>query len=162
MQIATQRPLLSLEQIASEAVFVAMMRLTNKVTAEVDFLFKEYGLTPAQYNTLRVLRDAGPQGLSCQQISDALIQRDPDITRLADRLEERGLVTKNRAAHDRRIVMVQPTPEGLKLVADLDWPSIHLLEEQMGALDLKEKQQLLALINKLLLSRQNDNLCCSN
>jgi DNA-binding MarR family transcriptional regulator len=156
MKIATERPLLSLEQIAAEAVFVAMIRATNKVTAKTEVLLKEYGLTPAQYNTLRVLRDAGPQGLSCQQIADALIQRDPDITRLADRLEERGLVTKNRAAHDRRIVMVRPTPEGLKLVADLDWPSIHHLEELMSALDLNEKQQLLGLVNKLLASGPNE------
>lgn len=157
MQIATQRPLLSLDQIAAESVFVAIMRLANQFTKETETLFKEYGLTPAQYNTLRVLRDAGPHGLSCQQISDALIQRDPDITRLADRLEERGLVTKNRAAHDRRIVMVRSTIEGLKLVADLDWPCIQSTEEQMNALDLKEKQQLLSLINKLLASSQDDN-----
>jgi len=161
MQIATQRPLLSLEQIAAEAVFVSLMRLTNNLTAGTETLFKEHGLTPAQYNTLRVLRDAGPQGMSCQQISHALIQRDPDVTRLADRLEERGLVTKNRAEHDRRVVMVRPTPEGLKLVDELDWPTIHHLEEQVNSLDLKEKQQLLSLLNKLLAPRKQ-NECCQN
>ncbi|HEX9997134.1 MAG TPA: MarR family transcriptional regulator [Abditibacterium sp.] len=147
---ATQRPLLSPDEIAAESIFVATLRLAHAFGASFDDLFKEYGLTSAQYNTLRVLRDAGPQGLSCQEISAALIQRDPDITRLTDRLEERGLVQKERGVKDRRVVGVRLTDKGLKLVHDLDFPVTQRHISALSALSPSEENQLLALLRKVL------------
>lgn len=160
MVSSTQRPLLSPEQIMAEAIFVATFRLTNEFGAASDALFKEHGLTSAQYNTLRVLRDAGPQGLSCQEIGAALIQRDPDITRLADRLEERGLVVKERSKADRRVVNVRITDAGVQLVNDLDWPVANLHIEGMTALTTPEKKQLLELLQKMLRSYRSPTALC--
>jgi DNA-binding MarR family transcriptional regulator len=149
----TERPLLSSDDITSESIFVATLRLANLFNADSEGLLKEHGLTSAQYNTLRVLRDAPQEGLSCQSISAALIQRDPDVTRLADRLEERGLVVKQRAKSDRRVVCVKITDEGLKLVNDLDWPVARRHIEELACLSAPEKAQFLTLLQKLLSSR---------
>jgi DNA-binding MarR family transcriptional regulator len=146
----TERPLFSAEEINAESVFVATLRLANAFGASCDALFKEHGLTSAQYNTLRILRDAPLEGLSCQQISAALIQRDPDVTRLADRLEDRGFVSKSRAKNDRRVVNVKITEKGVQLVNELDWPLIQSHIEELRALTLDDRKQFLALLQKLL------------
>jgi DNA-binding MarR family transcriptional regulator len=151
---ATQRPLLSPEQMAAEAAFVAVMRLANEFVADGEAFFKKHGLTLAQYNTLRVLRDADNDGMPCQQIGEALIARDPDITRLTDRLEDRGLVAKERSAQDRRVVKVRLTPEGVELVNSLDWLVVEQNDAQIAALNLAEKRQFLALLEKIMRSRQ--------
>lgn len=150
----TQRPLLSAEEVVAEAIFVATLRLGHAFGADFEALFKEHGLTGAQYNTLRVLRDAGPDGLSCQEISAALIQRDPDVTRLADRLEERGLVSKMRSSTDRRVVLVRLTGAGLSLVSELDVPIARQHTRALGALAPDEKARLLELLQKALRSYQ--------
>ncbi|RYG65382.1 MarR family transcriptional regulator, partial [bacterium] len=122
----------------------------NAFGANFEALFKEHGLTSAQYNTLRILRDAPREGLSCQQISNALIQRDPDVTRLADRMEERGLVVKERAKNDRRVVLVKLTDKGIRLVNELDWPVAQRHIEGLTSLSPAERRQFLELLQKLL------------
>jgi DNA-binding MarR family transcriptional regulator len=151
LQLSTsERPLFSAEEINAESVFVATLRLANAFGASCDALFKEHGLTSAQYNTLRILRDAPPEGFSCQQISAALIQRDPDVTRLADRLEDRGFVSKARAKNDRRVVNVKITEKGVRLVNALDRPLVQGHTDELNALTLDERKQFLALLQKLL------------
>src|SRR5260370_7202334 len=78
-------------------------------------------LSGTQYNVLRILRGS-PEGLTCGEIASRMITRDPDITRLLDRLEKRGLISRCRETKDRRMVMARITPEGLKLLAGLDEP----------------------------------------
>lgn len=157
---STERPLLSHEEILAEGIFVATLRLANEFNADSDALFKEHGLTSAQYNALRVLRDAPPEGLSCQEISGALIQRDPDITRLTDRLEERCLVAKQRGQSDRRVVYVKLTDDGVRLVNELDWPVAKCHISGLESLTKSEKSHLLDLLQKLLQARSSDNSRC--
>jgi DNA-binding MarR family transcriptional regulator len=78
------------------------------------------GLSPTQYNVLRILRGAGEAGLACQEIAERMVARDPDITRLLDRLEVRSLVGRARSGKDRRVVLVRLTGSGAALVGGLD------------------------------------------
>src|SRR5206468_3865697 len=87
-------------------------------------------LSPAQYNVLRILRGAGDDGASAKDIGSKLLSRDPDITRLMDRLEKRGLLLRARAREDRRVVIHRLTREGLDLVNALDRP-IHRMHREI-------------------------------
>ncbi|MGE5236867.1 MAG: MarR family winged helix-turn-helix transcriptional regulator [Acidobacteriota bacterium] len=106
----------------AEQTFLALVRTASTLSAHLADLFKEFGLTPAQYNVLRILRGAGPDGLLCSQVSERMITRDSDITRLLDRLETAGWVARERHSRDRRAVVTRITPDGLRLLAKLDGP----------------------------------------
>jgi DNA-binding MarR family transcriptional regulator len=112
------RPALPLE----ENVFISVQRTADWLLQGVERLLKEQRLSPAQYNVLRILRGAGPPGLSCREIAERMITRDPDMTRLLDRMEKRGVVARERQQIDRRVVTTRVTPAGLKLLKALDNP----------------------------------------
>ena len=90
-------------------------------------------LSSNQYNVLRILRGA-PEGLPCGEIGNRMITRDPDITRLLDRLEKRGLISRCRETKDRRMVMARITPDGLNLLARMDEPVRETHRSQLGHL----------------------------
>ena len=123
-------------------LFVAFMQIADSLGAQAEQVIKAAGLTAAQYNVLRILRGAGRTGLACREIGERMISRDPDITRLLDRMEKRGLISRSRESRDRRLVLARITPEGLKLLARLDEPVQeahrkqlrHLGRERLGAL----------------------------
>lgn len=124
-----------------EAAFVDLLRTTDLLSRGPAQVLKSEDLSPTQYNVLRILRGA-PEGLPCGEIGNRMITRDPDITRLLDRLEKRGLISRCRDERDRRTVMTRITAEGLKLLAELDEPMLaahrqqlrHLGREGLGAL----------------------------
>ncbi|MHB1021169.1 MAG: MarR family winged helix-turn-helix transcriptional regulator [Acidobacteriaceae bacterium] len=105
-------------------------------------LLKPYNLTPTQFNILRILRGSMPEGLPCMQIGERLVQMDPDITRLLNRLEKRGLITRERQEQDRRVVTSRITAEGLQLLDALSPEIEHIPVRLLGALS-KERIQLL-------------------
>lgn len=110
---------------------------------------KSHGVTPGQYNVLRILRGARPEALTCSEIAERMITRDPDITRLLDRLDSRQLITRERDAEDRRMVRTRIAGAGLELLAELDAPAKAMGDRAMGALDptgLKELTRLLTTI----------------
>lgn len=116
--VRSRRSVLPLE----EEVFVSMQRTADWLLQGVEQLLKEQGLSPAQYNVLRILRGAGPAGQSCREIARHMVTRDPDMTRLLDRMEKRGLIGRERQKIDRRVVTTRVTPAGLKLLKTLDQP----------------------------------------
>ena len=135
-------PAISLEN----RIFVALLQTTDTLAQEAEQLLKAAGLTGAQYNVLRVLRGAEPEGLACRAIGDRMISHDPDITRLLDRMEKRLLVTRERQTDDRRVVKTRITPQGLSLLKTLDQPVHDLHERQfrhMSAARLKILSDLL-------------------
>src|SRR5437899_87387 len=108
--------------------------LTSDVLARrLEPVLKAAEISPTQYNVLRILRGA-PEGLPCGEIASRMITRDPDITRLLDRLEKRGLISRCRETKDRRMVMARITPEGLNLLARLDEPVQTAHRKQLGHL----------------------------
>ena len=127
-------------------MFVAILKTADSLSQEAERLIKTAGLTPAQYNVLRILRGAEPDGLLCRGISERMISRDPDITRLLDRMEAHQLITRERQKEDRRVIKTRITPDGLKLLKKLDRPVHELHKDQfrhMPAARLKQLTELL-------------------
>jgi DNA-binding MarR family transcriptional regulator len=130
-----------------EAAFLDLLRTCDLLSRGLAQFLKSEDLSPTQYNVLRILRGAPPAGLPCGEIADRMITRDPDITRLLDRLEKRELISRCRETKDRRMVVARITPQGLKLLARLDEPVQEMHSKQLGHLGgakLKELQDLLA------------------
>jgi DNA-binding MarR family transcriptional regulator len=134
---------------AEEAAFLELMRTTDMLSRGLAGVLKSEGLSATQYNVLRILRGA-PEGLPCGEIACRMITRDPDVTRLLDRLEKRGLISRCRESQDRRTVMTRVTPEGLKLLARLDEPVQSGHRRQLGHLG---REQLRALTGLLQVAR---------
>jgi DNA-binding MarR family transcriptional regulator len=129
-------PSISLEN----RVFIALLQAADSLTQEAEQFLKAAGLTGAQFNVLRILRGAEPQGLPCQGIADRMISHDPDMTRLLDRLEKRALITRVRQTDDRRVIKTRITPQALSLLKTLDQPVRELHKRQfrhMSAARLK-------------------------
>src|SRR5260370_22534003 len=103
-------------------LFGALLTAADTLGQEAEQLLKASGLTGAQYNVLRILRGAEPEGLPCRGIGDRMISHDPDMTRLLDRLEKRRLITRARQTDDRRVVKTRITPQALSLLTTLDRP----------------------------------------
>ena len=118
---------------SEEAAFLDLLRTTDMLSRGLVTILKPEDLSSTQYNVLRILRGA-PEGLPCGEIAKRMITRDPDITRLLDRLEKRGLVSRSREARDRRTVMARITGAGLKLLARLDEPVQAAHRKQLGHL----------------------------
>jgi DNA-binding MarR family transcriptional regulator len=110
---------------------------------------KPFDLTPAQFNVLRILRGS-PDGLACGQISERMVHRDPDVTRLLDRMEARRLITRNRCQHDRRVVTAKISDLGIELLSHVNpaMNAAHIAQFQL----LSESQmlQIKSLMEKLL------------
>jgi DNA-binding MarR family transcriptional regulator len=115
-EIKQAKPFESLEA----EVVLNVLRTSDAVSRGLEELLKREGISPNQYNVLRILRGAGERGLCHREVADRMITRDPDITRLVDRLERRGLVLRNRDSRDRRVITVRTTSAGLKALEDLD------------------------------------------
>lgn len=130
-----------------EVVFVEMMRTADLLARRPGQLLKEHDLSSNQYNVMRILRGA-PEGLLCGEIGDRMISRDPDITRLLDRLETRGLIGRCREEPDRRKVVVRITSGGLAVLAELDRPVCELHRQQLGHLAPAQIRQLTLLLKK--------------
>src|SRR6202045_4346120 len=134
---------------AQEAAFLDLLRTTDMLSRGLVQVLKVEDLSSTQYNVLRILRGS-PEGLPCGEIANRMITRDPDITRLLDRLEKRGLISRCRQSKDRRMVMVRITPEGLKILARLDEPVQEGHRRQLGHLG---RERLLALTELLQAAR---------
>src|SRR6266568_5953264 len=124
-----------------EAAFLDLLRTTDMLSRPLAQVLKTEDVSATQYNVLRILRGA-PEGLPCGEIASRMITRDPDITRLLDRLEKRSLISRCRETKDRRTVMARITPEGLKLLARLDEPVHSGHRRQLGHLG-RERLRLL-------------------
>jgi len=125
---------------------VSLLQTADTLGQEAEQLLKAAGLTGAQYNVLRILRGAEPSGLACRAIGERMISHDPDMTRLLDRMEKRGLITRERQSDDRRVVKTRITAQGLSLLKTFDQPVYDLHKRQfrhMSATRLKILYDLL-------------------
>jgi DNA-binding MarR family transcriptional regulator len=129
-------------------VFVSLMRAADALSRGAEALLKPYSLSGTQYNILRILRGAGESGLACREVGCRLITRDPDITRLLDRMESRGLIARARETQDRRVVKTRITAEGLRLLAALDQPVRELHRSQWRQFPAKQLRQLSNLLDR--------------
>ncbi len=110
--------------------FLDLVRTAGALVRDLEQMLKPYGLTATQYNVLRILRGAGGAGLTCTEISKRMINADPDVTRLLDRMKKRGLIRRVRGQTDRRVVTATISPEGTRLAQELDHPLDELHQRQ--------------------------------
>jgi DNA-binding MarR family transcriptional regulator len=134
---------------AAQHAFLEVLRAAEFLREDAEGFLKPHGLTGTQYNVLRILRGSQNSGVTCGQIIEQMINRDPDMTRLLDRLEKRGLVSRRRSEADRRVVCTYLTADGLKIVEELDGPVAELHVRQMGFLGEERLRQLEELLGAI-------------
>ena len=138
---------------AGEEALLNLVRTARVAEDRLELTLKPYGISGAQYNVLRILRGAGSAGLGRNAIRDRLVGRMPDVTRLLDRLEQAGLVRRERDTDDRRCVPTFITPRGLALLDELDAP---LAAMRQSFADRLTEAQLRTLSELLTALRQRD------
>ncbi len=132
----------SLEQEA----FLSLWRTYDRLRAFEDELFARHDLTPQQYNALRLVRSRHPEKIRTLDLAARLVSRAPDITRMLDKLEQRGLIERDRPAENRRIVCIGVTPAGIALLDALQEPIRDCHVRQLGHLSAKDLKDLVALL----------------
>lgn len=145
-EIKQTKPFRTLRQEAQ----LNIERTANVLRDQFEQMLKPHGITGTQYNVLRILRGAEPDGLCRNEVSQRLLNRMPDATRLLDRMEEAGLVTRERSTLDRRLVTTRITKKGRQIVDNLDDSTDEQHEKSLGHMN---EQQLRTLIKLLTLAR---------
>lgn len=143
-ELKQSKPLGSLE----EEAYLNVQRTANALAQRIAELLRSHDLTPAQYNVLRILRGAGHDGLNASDIGGRMISRDPDVTRLVDRLEKRGLVERWRCSEDRRVVWTRLSPAGRELIDPLDAPVNELHRDMLSHMAPERLQLLVELLEE--------------
>ena len=146
-ELKQKRPFSSSEQEALLGLRIVAARL---IAPWERFLKTKADLGVGQYNVLRILRGSHPTGLTCGEIGERTVARDPDITRLVDRLSRRGLVKRTRSQTDRRVVEVDITPRGLDLLRELDPHAERMPPALLGHLSQARLRQLSELLGEVL------------
>jgi DNA-binding MarR family transcriptional regulator len=131
-------------------VFIALLSAADRLSQGAESLVRKYGLTGTQYNVLRILRGAEPTGMACKGISDRMISHDPDMTRLLDRMDQRGLITRERQTDDRRVVKTRITSQGLEILKKLDAPIQELHKRQFRDIGAARLQTLAAALEEVI------------
>jgi DNA-binding MarR family transcriptional regulator len=151
-EIKQSRPFASLEAEA----FLNVLRTAEALTDGLHALLKPAGLSPTQYNVLRILRGAGATtcdaGLPCGEVSARMVTRDPDLTRLLDRLEKRGLIGRERQSTDRRVVHVAITGKGRSILDEIDPQVTRLHKRQFHSL---AREDLLRIVDLMERTRES-------
>ena len=146
-QLKQRRPFASPEQ---EALLGLRMAAARLLAPWERFLKTTADVSTSQYNVLRILRGSHPTGLTCGEIGERTIARDPDVTRLVDRLARRGLVERARSETDRRVVQVDITPKGLDLLRELDPHVQRMPRAMLGHMSQTRLRQLSKLVAEVL------------
>jgi DNA-binding MarR family transcriptional regulator len=137
----------------SEEALVSIMRTAAILDHAFQDALKESGITPTQYNVLRILRGAGKDGLCGRDIGERLVSKVPDVSRLLDRMEDLGLMTRERDPADRRHVTARATPKGLKVLVEVE-PTLRALEEQfVGSIGIAALKDLIDTLDVVRASR---------
>ena len=146
-QLKQERPFSSPEQEVYLGLRVAVARILEPWAR---FLKARAGLTTSQYNVLRILRGSHPTRLTCSDVGERMIARDPDITRLVDRLVKRGFVERTRSRRDRRVVEVGITDTGRAVLQKLDAHVERMPKAMLGHLGAKKLRQLGNLLESVI------------
>ena len=141
-EIKQNKPFSSLEQEAH----LNLERTTAVLGHAFAEALKRFDITPTQYNVLRILRGAGVAGLCRNEVRDRMIAQVPDVTRLLDRLEDSGLIARERQTTDRRQVLTVITEKGLNLLAELDEPVAAMHKRALGHMTSEQLHQLTELL----------------
>ena len=130
----------------ADEAFVALQRTADLMLRKFSHFIKPWGISPTQYNVLRILRGAGPEGLCCGDISERMITSDPDITRLLDRVEKLGWIERSRSTKDRRVVLARISKKGLEVLREIDGPLAEFNQKSTAHLPEKKLRELIDLL----------------
>ena len=144
-EILQGRPFVSREQEA----YLSVVRTAALLSDSLERVLRPAGLSGPQYNVLRILRGAGPQGLCRNDVRDRMLTRMPDMTRLLDRMEEAGLVVRARDAADRRMVTTRISPRGLELLQELEDSIAAEHRRRLGHLGEERLARLIELLGEV-------------
>jgi DNA-binding MarR family transcriptional regulator len=144
-ELKQKLPFSSREQEA----YLALLRTADALQSSMESKLKEFGLTGTQYNALRILRGAGPEGLPCREIGERMITHDPDVTRLLNRLERHGLVERTRDRHDRRVIYGKITAAGQRLLREMDEPVEQHGREMLRHVSHADLRRLIDLLGQV-------------
>lgn len=133
----------------SQAGVAELLRAADRVRRYLATVMQPFGVTGQQYNVLRILRGARPEPLPTLEIAERMMERTPGITRLLDRLEKKGLVSRERCAEDRRCVLCSITDTGLELLRVMDQPVDAADEAVTAELNPREVKELIRLLGAL-------------
>lgn len=143
-EIGQTKPFTSLE----EEVLLNIVRTGARLEHAIVEALRPFGVTPTQYNVLRILRGAGEPGLRCDEVRRRMLKAVPDTTRLLDRLASAGLVVRERDAVDRRAVITRITEQGLELLENMD-PSVRATHKTLvGHMSPSELERLVELLTQ--------------
>jgi DNA-binding MarR family transcriptional regulator len=129
-----------------EEAFLNLLRSADRLQRAFHLKTRDWGLTSTQYNVLRILRGAQPNGLTCSAIGERMIAAEPDITRLLGRLKGLGLIEQERDEQDRRVVWTRITPVGLELLGRMDPVIQRVPVELLGHMKAGELKELIRLL----------------
>ena len=141
-EIKQAKPFVSLR----EELWLNLSRTTAAVHHELEQRLRPSGLSPTQYNVLRILRGAGCNGLCQYEIRDRLVAQVPDVPRILERMEKAGWVTRTRGEQDRRVVMAVASAEGLRVLGELDGPMARWVEELFPGVKDEELRRLIEVV----------------
>ena len=144
------------ESPPARSAYATLLSAADRVRASFEALCAPFDITAQQYNVLRILRGAEPEGLPTLTIAERMIERTPGITRMVDRLEAKGLVAREVRPHDRRRVYCRITKKGLSLLKLLDDPVEEFNSSAFCALSVVELRQLVALLEKTRAAHEAD------
>jgi len=144
-EIKQTKPFASVE----EEALLGLQRTADVLERGMSEVLKPAGLSTAQYNVLRILRGAGDTGLACGEIGERMIHRDPDTTRLLDRLEARGLITRERDRRDRRVIVTRITAEGLASLKRLDAAVADYPRRRLGHVGVERLRALVRVLDQI-------------
>lgn len=136
-------------QSVRQEVLLSIQRTSDELQGKVAAFLKDYGISPTQYNVLRILRGAEPHGHRCAEIGERMVSREPDITRLLARMEKLGWIAQHRSPDDRRVVITRITAAGLKLLKEIDKPISEQDGLLLGHMDEKKLKTLLSLLDEV-------------
>jgi DNA-binding MarR family transcriptional regulator len=142
-EIRQQRPFRS----RSQEAFLSVLRTADVLRRFLTRVLEPFGVTPQQYNVLRILRGAGDRGLPTLAIGERMIEEAPGVTRLVDRLAAKGLVRRGRCPEDRRQVLCWLTPAGLDLVGRIDGPVDEIDGTALAMLSADDQERLIRLLD---------------
>jgi DNA-binding MarR family transcriptional regulator len=133
----------------AQEVYLSLWRTYDRLRAIEDALLIEHDLTAQQYNVLRLLQSAHPNPVPTLQISSRLVSRAPDVTRMLDKLQEKGWVARLRSEEDRRAVLIAITPSGIELLKSLSEPIKKMHLSQVGHMSQHDMQVLCELLARV-------------
>ena len=134
---------------AEEEAYLSIVRTAAMLEHALAQALKPFDITPTQYNVLSILRGAGTGGLCRNEVGGRLVTAMPDVTRLLDRMEDTGLIVRQRSTTDRRVVSTKLTKKGLDLVGKLDARVVEVHEKQFRNVDRRELKTLIALLGEI-------------